>query len=131
MLRRFRGARPVLDSHFCYSDFNELLSHIERLDADVISIEASKSDLTLLDAFNKFGYSNAIGPGLYDIHSPRVPSQQEIQERITAMLKTGISPELLVINPDCGLKTRQWKETEAALINLVQAAKWARSQYAN
>lgn len=116
-------------SHFCYSDFNDIFPSIQRLDADVISIEASKSDMKLLAAFKAYGYSNEIGPGVYDIHSPRVPSVEEIQERIKAML--GLLPDnLLFINPDCGLKTRGWKETEAALANVVAAAKWARQTYA-
>ncbi|KAG9123147.1 methionine-synthesizing 5- methyltetrahydropteroyltriglutamate--homocysteine methyltransferase [Ceratobasidium sp. 392] len=116
-------------SHFCYSDFNDIFPSIQRLDADVISVEASKSDLKLLGAFKQFGYSNEIGPGVYDIHSPRVPSEQEIKDRITEFL-TLIKPELLFVNPDCGLKTRGWKETEASLANLVAAARWAREQHA-
>ena len=116
-------------SHFCYSDFNDIFPSIQRLDADVISIEASKSDMKLLKAFNEFGYSNEIGPGVYDIHSPRVPSEQEIKDRIAEMIKP-IPGHLLFINPDCGLKTRGWKETEAALANVVAAAKWARQTYA-
>lgn len=98
-------------SHFCYSDFNDIFPSIKRLDADVISIEASKSDMKLLSAFKTYGYSNQIGPGVYDIHSPRVPSTQEIKDRIKDML-THIHDDLLFVNPDCGLKTRGWKETE-------------------
>ncbi|KAF8528946.1 cobalamin-independent methionine synthase [Hysterangium stoloniferum] len=116
-------------SHFCYSDFNDIFPSIQRLDADVISIEASKSDLKLLSAFKQFGYSNQIGPGVYDIHSPRVPSEQEIKDRIKELLAI-VPDNLLVINPDCGLKTRGWKETEASLQNLTNAAKWARETYA-
>lgn len=116
-------------SHFCYSDFNDIFPSIQRLDADVISIEASKSDMKLLSAFQQYGYSNQIGPGVYDIHSPRVPSEQEIKDRIADMLGL-ISPQLLFVNPDCGLKTRGWKETEAALQNVVNAARWARGTYA-
>jgi 5-methyltetrahydropteroyltriglutamate--homocysteine methyltransferase len=85
-------------SHFCYSDFNDIFPSIQRLDADVISIEASKSDMKLLEAFKKYGYSNQIGPGVYDIHSPRVPGEQEIKDRIKAMLEL-LSDDLLVINP--------------------------------
>ena len=85
-------------SHFCYSDFNDIFPSIQRLDADVISIEASKSDMKLLEAFKQYGYANEIGPGVYDIHSPRVPGEQEIKDRIKAML--GLLPEhLLFINP--------------------------------
>lgn len=120
--------RTQTHSHFCYSDFNEIMSHIARLDADVISIEASKSDHKLLKVFASVDYSNQIGPGVYDIHSPRVPSQQEIQQKIADTLKV-VKSDLLFINPDCGLKTRAWPETEASLKNMVAAAKWARETY--
>ena len=84
--------------------------------------------MKLLNTFKNYGYSNQIGPGVYDIHSPRVPGEQEIKDRVAAMLQ--ILPEsLLFINPDCGLKTRGWKETEASLQNVVAAARWAREQY--
>ncbi|KDQ64601.1 hypothetical protein JAAARDRAFT_28241 [Jaapia argillacea MUCL 33604] len=116
-------------SHFCYSDFGDIFPSIQRLDADVISIEASKADMKLLQTFKEYGYSNQIGPGVYDIHSPRVPGDQEIKDRVKAMLDI-LPDQLLVINPDCGLKTRGWKETEASLENLVAAARWARQVYA-
>jgi 5-methyltetrahydropteroyltriglutamate--homocysteine methyltransferase len=116
-------------SHFCYSDFGDIFPSIQRLDADVISIEASKADLKLLDVFKSHGYSNEIGPGVYDIHSPRVPGEQEIKDRIAAMAKV-LPADLLIVNPDCGLKTRGWKETEESLTNLVAAARWARETYA-
>ncbi|KAH9899931.1 cobalamin-independent methionine synthase [Cubamyces lactineus] len=116
-------------SHFCYSDFDDIFPSIQALDADVISIEASKSDMKLLNTFKHYGYSNQIGPGVYDIHSPRVPSEEEIKERLAAMLAI-LPGELLFVNPDCGLKTRGWKETEASLVNLVNAARWARQSYA-
>ncbi|KAJ7180214.1 cobalamin-independent synthase [Mycena crocata] len=116
-------------SHFCYSDFDDIFPSIQRLDADVISIEASKADMKLLNTFKQYGYSNQIGPGVYDIHSPRVPGEQEIKDRLASML--AILPDsLLFVNPDCGLKTRGWKETEASLVNLVAAAQWARQTYA-
>ncbi|KAJ7904631.1 cobalamin-independent synthase [Mycena olivaceomarginata] len=115
-------------SHFCYSDFDDIFPSIQRLDADVISIEASKADMKLLNTFKQYGYSNQIGPGVYDIHSPRVPGEQEIKDRLASML--AILPDsLLFVNPDCGLKTRGWKETEASLVNLVAAAQWARQTY--
>jgi 5-methyltetrahydropteroyltriglutamate--homocysteine methyltransferase len=101
-------------SHFCYSDFDDIFTSIQDLDADVISIEASKSDMKLLNTFKHYGYSNQIGPGVYDIHSPRVPSEQEIKDRIASMLAI-LPPDLLFVNPDCGLKTRGWKETEGKL----------------
>ncbi|KIJ20257.1 5-methyltetrahydropteroyltriglutamate---homocysteine [Paxillus involutus ATCC 200175] len=112
-------------SHFCYSDFGDIFPSIQRLDADVISIEFSKSDMKLLQTFQQYGYSNQIGPGVYDIHSPRVPSEQEIKDRLQATL-TIIPDHLMFVNPDCGLKTRGWKETETSLANLVAAARWAR-----
>ena len=85
-------------SHFCYSDFDDIFPSIQRLDADVISIEASKSDMKLLKTFKQYGYSNFIGPGVYDIHSPRVPASQEIKDRIKTML-TILSDQLLFVNP--------------------------------
>ncbi|KAJ7665505.1 cobalamin-independent synthase [Mycena rosella] len=103
-------------SHFCYSDFDDIFPSIQRLDADVISIEASKSDMKLLNTFKQYGYSNQIGPGVYDIHSPRVPGDQEIKDRLKSMLDI-LPDSLLFVNPDCGLKTRGWKETEGALFN--------------
>ncbi|OJA13835.1 hypothetical protein AZE42_00521 [Rhizopogon vesiculosus] len=112
-------------SHFCYSDFGDIFPSIQRLDADVISIEFSKSDMKLLHTFREYGYSNQIGPGVYDIHSPRVPSKEEIIERLKTTLAI-IPDHLMFINPDCGLKTRGWKETETSLANLVAAARWAR-----
>ncbi|KAF8897649.1 cobalamin-independent synthase [Infundibulicybe gibba] len=115
-------------SHFCYSDFDDIFPSIQRLDADVISIEASKSDMKLLNTFKHYGYSNQIGPGVYDIHSPRVPGDQEIKDRLKSMLDI-LPDSLLFVNPDCGLKTRGWKETEASLINLVAGARWAREKY--
>ncbi|KAK7449196.1 methionine-synthesizing 5-methyltetrahydropteroyltriglutamate--homocysteine methyltransferase [Stygiomarasmius scandens] len=116
-------------SHFCYSDFDDIFPSIQSLDADVISIEASKSDMKLLNTFKRYGYSNQIGPGVYDVHSPRVPPQPEISQKMKDMLEI-LDQQLFFVNPDCGLKTRGWKETEASLINLVEAAKWARQQYA-
>ena len=87
-------------SHFCYSDFDDIFPSIQRLDADVISIEASKSDMKLLNTFKQYGYSNQIGPGVYDIHSPRVPGEKEIKDRLKSMLE--ILPEsLLFVNPVC------------------------------
>lgn len=117
-----------IHSHFCYSDFNEIFQALKDLDADVISIEASKSDLKLLNVFERENYSSGIGPGLYDIHSPRVPPQSEFEEKIRDILKY-LPPANLWINPDCGLKTRQWPEVEAALTNMVQATIKIRAEY--
>ncbi|KAI1372267.1 cobalamin-independent methionine synthase [Hypoxylon crocopeplum] len=118
-----------IHSHFCYSEFQDFFHAIAALDADVLSIENSKSDSKLLGVFVDEAYPRHIGPGVYDIHSPRVPSEQEIKVRIEEMLQY-LKPEQLWINPDCGLKTRQWKETKAALVNMVNAAKFFRTKYA-
>ncbi|KAA8571399.1 hypothetical protein MFRU_026g00170 [Monilinia fructicola] len=119
-----------IHSHFCYSEFQDFFHAIAALDADVLSIENSKSDAKLLKVFVDEAYPRHIGPGVYDIHSPRVPSEQEIKDRIEEMLQF-LKPEQLWIDPDCGLKTRQWAETKAALTNMVNAAKFYRQKYAN
>lgn len=119
-----------IHSHFCYSEFQDFFHAIAALDADVLSIENSKSDAKLLHVFVDEAYPRHIGPGVYDIHSPRVPSEQEIKDRIEEMLQY-LKPEQLWIDPDCGLKTRKWKETKEALHNMVQAAKYFRTKYAN
>ncbi|KAG2095084.1 5-methyltetrahydropteroyltriglutamate--homocysteine S-methyltransferase [Suillus discolor] len=108
-------------SHFCYSDFGDIFPSIQRLDTDVISIKFSKSDMKLLHSFKQYGYSNQIGPGVYDIHSPHIPSEAEIIECLKTTLAI-IPNHLMFINPDCGLKTRGWKEIDASLANLVAAA---------
>ncbi len=111
-----------IHTHMCYSDFNEIMPAIAAMDADVISIETSRSQMELLKAFEEFRYPNEIGPGVYDIHSPRVPSVDEI----TALLKKAgrvIPTDQLWVNPDCGLKTRGWPEVELALTNMVAAAR--------
>jgi 5-methyltetrahydropteroyltriglutamate--homocysteine methyltransferase len=118
-----------IHSHFCYSEFQDFFYAIAALDADVLSIENSKSDAKLLKVFVDSAYPRHIGPGVYDIHSPRVPSEQEIKDRIEEMLQY-LKPEQLWIDPDCGLKTRQWKETKEALDNMVKAAKYFRAKYA-
>ncbi|KLU91562.1 5-methyltetrahydropteroyltriglutamate-homocysteine S-methyltransferase [Magnaporthiopsis poae ATCC 64411] len=117
-----------IHSHFCYSEFQDFFHAIAALDADVLSIENSKSDAKLLKVFVEEAYPRHIGPGVYDIHSPRVPSEQEIKDRIEEMLQY-LKPEQLWIDPDCGLKTRQWKETKEALTNMVNAAKYFRAKY--
>jgi len=119
-----------IHSHFCYSEFQDFFHAIAALDADVLSIENSKSDAKLLKVFIDEAYPRHIGPGVYDIHSPRVPSEEEIKTRVDEMLQY-LKPEQLWINPDCGLKTRQWKETKEALQNMVNAAKHFRSKHAN
>lgn len=111
-----------IHTHMCYSEFNDIIDHIAMMDADVITIECARSQMELLDAFVKFKYPNEIGPGVYDIHSPRVPS---VDEMVALMRKAAqvINPAQLWVNPDCGLKTRGWAETEASLRNMVEAAK--------
>lgn len=118
-----------IHSHFCYSEFQDFFHAIAALDADVLSIENSKSDAKLLKVFTNEGYPRHIGPGVYDIHSPRVPSEQEIKDRIEEMLHY-LRPDQLWVNPDCGLKTRQWAETKASITNMVNAAKAYRQKYA-
>lgn len=99
------------------------------MDADVITIETSRSDMELLEAFEQFDYPNEIGPGVYDIHSPRVPSREEIVALLRKAARR-IPAERLWVNPDCGLKTRAWPETEAALVNMVAAARELRGDLA-
>ncbi|KAH9844834.1 5-methyltetrahydropteroyltriglutamate homocysteine methyltransferase [Teratosphaeria destructans] len=119
-----------IHSHFCYSEFQDFFHAIAALDADVLSIENSKSDAKLLKVFIDEAYPRHIGPGVYDIHSPRVPPEAEFKQRIEEMLQY-LKPDQLWINPDCGLKTRQWKETKEALTNMVNAAKFYREKHAN
>ena len=116
-----------IHTHMCYSEFNEIMEHIVRLDADVLSIEASRSDMEVLNAFaGSLDYPNEIGPGVYDIHSPRVPSLEEI-ERLLALAEERIGRERLWVNPDCGLKTRRWEEVLPALEHMVAAARRQRA----
>lgn len=110
-----------IHTHMCYCEFNDIMDSIAALDADVITIETSRSDMELLESFEAFDYPNEIGPGVYDIHSPNVPSVEWIE----ALLKKAaqrIPAQRLWVNPDCGLKTRGWPETRAALANMVKAA---------
>jgi 5-methyltetrahydropteroyltriglutamate--homocysteine methyltransferase len=116
-----------IHTHMCYSEFNDILPSIAAMDADVITIETSRSAMELLDGFGAFAYPNEIGPGVYDIHSPRVPGADAI-ERLLERACQVIPAERLWVNPDCGLKTRGWSETEAALTNMVQAAKTLREK---
>jgi 5-methyltetrahydropteroyltriglutamate--homocysteine methyltransferase len=115
-----------IHTHMCYCEFDDILASIAALDADVISIETSRSNMELLGAFAQFRYPNDIGPGVWDIHSPRVPSADEMLSLICAAAKV-IPKERLWVNPDCGLKTRRWEEVKPALTNLVTAARQARA----
>jgi len=110
-----------IHTHMCYSEFNDIIKSISEMDADVITIETSRSQMELLDAFEHFAYPNEIGPGVYDIHSPRVPTVSEMEDLLEKAL-TRIPQENLWVNPDCGLKTRHWDETILALKNMVLAA---------
>jgi 5-methyltetrahydropteroyltriglutamate--homocysteine methyltransferase len=114
-------------THMCYSEFGEIIDHIARLDADVLSIEASRSAMEVLDPLGDGAYPNDIGPGVYDIHSPRVPSQEEI-ERLLELAEARVGRDRLWVNPDCGLKTRTWDEVLPALRNMVGAARARRSR---
>ncbi len=118
-----------IHTHMCYSEFNDVIESIAAMDADVITIETSRSDMELLEAFEAFAYPNDIGPGVYDIHSPRIP---DVTEMVGLLRKAAqrIPVERLWVNPDCGLKTRGWPETEAALVHMVNAARQLRKDWA-
>jgi 5-methyltetrahydropteroyltriglutamate--homocysteine methyltransferase len=115
-----------IHTHMCYSEFNDIIQAIAAMDADVITIETSRSNLELLDAFDRFAYPNAIGPGVYDIHSPNVPSEDDIVALMTKAAAR-IPAARLWVNPDCGLKTRTWEEVRPALANMVRAAERLRT----
>ena len=123
------GVQPgtQIHTHMCYSDFNSIIDSIQAMDADVVSIENSRSDLELLDVFKRVSYSNEIGPGVYDIHSPRVPSDDEMAANLAAAASV-LSVEQLWVNPDCGLKTRRWEEVEPSLKHMISAAHRLREQ---
>jgi 5-methyltetrahydropteroyltriglutamate--homocysteine methyltransferase len=118
--------KTQIHTHMCYSEFNDIIAGIADMDADVISIETSRSQMELLNAFVNFKYPNEIGPGVYDIHSPRVPSQEEMESLLKKALDV-LKPEQIWVNPDCGLKTRDWPETKAALQKMVEGAKALRA----
>jgi 5-methyltetrahydropteroyltriglutamate--homocysteine methyltransferase len=118
-----------IHTHMCYSEFNDIIESIAAMDADVITIETSRSDMELLDVFNAFDYPNEIGPGVYDIHTPNIPNAEYMK---TLMKKAAqrIPAERLWVNPDCGLKTRQWAEVKPALEAMVEAARELRQSQA-
>lgn len=124
------GVKPEtqIHTHMCYSEFTDIIKAIDDMDADVITFEASRSDLLILDALNENGFRTEVGPGVYDIHSPRVPSVDELKEAILKMLEK-ISPQKLWVNPDCGLKTRGVPETVASLRNMVEATALIRKSF--
>jgi 5-methyltetrahydropteroyltriglutamate--homocysteine methyltransferase len=116
-----------IQTHMCYSDFGDILDHIQAMDADVLLIEAARSRMELLHDWEKTGYRNDIGPGVYDIHSPRIPSVDEMVELLHEAARV-LRPEQIWVNPDCGLKTRTWDEIDPSLRNMVQAAKQLREE---
>jgi 5-methyltetrahydropteroyltriglutamate--homocysteine methyltransferase len=114
-----------IHTHMCYSEFNDIIAAIAAMDADVISIETSRSQMELLDAFRNYKYPNEIGPGVYDIHSPRVPAVDEMTT-LMQLARKRLTDGQLWVNPDCGLKTRKWDEVRPALVNMVAAARQLR-----
>ncbi|ALK09881.1 5-methyltetrahydropteroyltriglutamate--homocysteine S-methyltransferase [Blastochloris viridis] len=118
-----------IHTHMCYAEFNDIIDSIGALDADVISIETSRSKMELLEAFALYHYPNEIGPGVYDIHSPRVPTTAEMIELLTKAARR-LSPDQIWVNPDCGLKTRRWEEVRPALVNMMEAARQMRANRA-
>ena len=123
------GARDEtqVHTHMCYAEFNDIIESIAAFDADVISIEASRSRMELLGAFKDFEYPNEVGPGIFDIHSPRIPEASEMVELLMAALEV-VPRDRLWVNPDCGLKTRRWEEVRPALANMVAAAREVRER---
>lgn len=116
-----------IHTHMCYAEFNSIIDSIAAMDADVISIETSRSNMELLDAFVRFKYPNEIGPGVYDIHSPRVPTTESMVQLLRKALEV-LRPEQIWVNPDCGLKTRRWEEVRPSLVNMVAAARAVREE---
>ncbi len=123
------GVKPEtqIHTHMCYSEFTDIIPAIDNMDADVITFEASRSDLMILDSLKENHFKTEAGPGVYDIHSPRVPSVEEIESALHEMLKR-LPKEKLWVNPDCGLKTRRYAETKSSLENMVQAARRLRNE---
>ena len=123
-------AETQIHTHMCYSEFTDIIPAIDQMDADVITFEASRSDLTILDSLQENNFRTEVGPGVYDIHSPRIPSEEEIVAALRKMTQK-VKVEKLWVNPDCGLKTRGIKETKPSLCNMVLAAKKLREEQAN
>jgi 5-methyltetrahydropteroyltriglutamate--homocysteine methyltransferase len=118
-----------IHTHMCYSAFDDIIESVAEMDADVLSIETSRSKMELLDTFAQVGYPNGIGPGVYDVHSPAVPTAAEV-ERLLRQALAVLAPEQLWVNPDCGLKTRQWSEVRPAIEAMVGAARRVRASSA-
>jgi 5-methyltetrahydropteroyltriglutamate--homocysteine methyltransferase len=111
-----------IHTHMCYAEFQDIIGAVAQMDADVISIETSRSQMELLDTFARHRYPNEIGPGVYDIHSPRIPTRDEMVNLLRKASRV-LSPMQIWVNPDCGLKTRRWEEVKPALIAMVEAAR--------
>jgi len=118
-----------IQTHLCYSDFGDIMAAIHAMDAYVLLVEASRSRMELLSDFQREGYLQEVGPGVYDIHSPRVPSAEEMAEQLRLAIEV-LEPHQIWVNPDCGLKTRGWPEVESSLRNLVLAAQQVRAELA-
>lgn len=116
-----------IHSHMCYSEFNDILPSIAAMDADALSIETARSQMELLQAFASYQYPNQIGPGVYDIHSPRIPSVEEMVN-LLRLARKYLPADRLWVNPDCGLKTRRWEEVKPSLLAMVAAAKEMRAE---
>jgi len=133
-VRAFRitcsAVRPEtqIQTHMCYSEFSDIMESIKNMDADVILIESARSNLSILESFKSSRYPGSVGPGVYDIHSPRVPGEDEMYE-ILKNASSNIPPERLWVNPDCGLKTRGYDETVPSLKNMVRAARRIRDEF--
>ena len=119
-----------IHTHLCYADYEDILETLAALDADVLTIETARSGMQVLQAFADFGYPNQLGPGIYDIHSSRIPSSAELGEQLDLVLKY-FSPEQIWVNPDCGLKTRSWDEVLPAIENMVNAVNKMRRSVRN
>ena len=119
--------KTQIHTHMCYSEFNDIIAAVADMDADAISIETSRSQMELLDAFVTFKYPNEIGPGVYDIHSPIVPTQEQMEKLLRKALSV-LDAKQMWVNPDCGLKTRGWAEVRPALVSMVAAAKKLRDE---
>jgi 5-methyltetrahydropteroyltriglutamate--homocysteine methyltransferase len=120
------GDTTQIHTHMCYSEFDDIIEAIADMDADVLAIEGTRSGMRILEAFRRCRYPREVGPGVYDIHSPRVPTPEEIENRLRRAGEV-LAPEQLWVNPDCGLKTRRWEEVRPSLIAMVTAARRLRA----
>jgi 5-methyltetrahydropteroyltriglutamate--homocysteine methyltransferase len=118
-----------IHTHMCYAEFQDIIDAVAAMDADVISIETSRSQMELLQTFASYRYPNEVGPGVYDIHSPRIPTEEEILDLLKRAAAV-LSPSQIWVNPDCGLKTRRWEEVRPALAAMVAAAHSLRDEFA-